>query len=209
MSALPTVGRDKMTKIVGITGGIASGKSLVSNYLAQLGYPIVDADIVAREVVAPNSKGLKCISAAFGSRVITNDGQLDRKRLGAIVFADDHQLKKLNDIMQPLIRQKIIQELDELTKENHTIIFLVAPLLFEQAYQAMCDEIMVVAVNHEVQLDRLMQRDGLTKEQANERISKQWPLSRKLKLADLVIDNDKGPEQTQAQVMNWLKRTIA
>lgn len=209
MSALPTVGRDKMTKIVGITGGIASGKSLVSNYLAKLGYPIVDADIVAREVVTPNSKGLNCINAAFGSRVITDDGQLDRKRLGAIVFADDHQLKKLNDIMQPLIRQKIIEELDALTKGNHTIIFLVAPLLFEQGYQVMCDEIMVVAVSHGVQLDRLMQRDGLTKKQANERISKQWPLSRKLKLADLVIDNDKGPEQTRAQVMSCLKRTIA
>lgn len=198
-----------MAKIIGVTGGIASGKSLVSDYLTARGFPIVDADIVAREVVAPQSMGLKRVAAAFGNQVINAEGRLNRKQLGKIVFADSAQLKLLNDILQPLIRKQIEQELQHLIDQGHENIFLVAPLLFEQNYQSMCDEIMVVAVSHEEQLQRLMNRDHLDEQQARARIAAQWPLSRKIALADIVINNDGTIAQTQAQLADWIKRTIA
>lgn len=198
-----------MAKIIGVTGGIASGKSLVSDYLTARGFPIVDADIVAREVVAPQSMGLKRVAATFGNQVINAEGRLNRKQLGKIVFADSAQLKLLNDILQPLIRKQIEQELQHLIDQGHENIFLVVPLLFEQNYQSMCDEIMVVAVSHEEQLQRLMNRDHLDEQQARARIAAQWPLSRKIALADIVINNDGTIAQTQAQLADWIKRTIA
>lgn len=198
-----------MAKVIGVTGGIASGKSLVSAYLIAHGFPIVDADIVAREVVAPDSIGLKKVAATFGNEIVDTKGNLDRKRLAKIVFADDSQLKLLNDILQPLIRQQIQQELQQFIAQGQEYIFLVAPLLFEENYQSMCDEIMVVTVTLQTQLQRLMSRDQLNEQQARRRIAAQWPLSRKIALADVVIDNDGTIAQTKAQLAAWIKRTIA
>lgn len=198
-----------MAKVIGVTGGIASGKSLVSAYLIAHGFPIVDADIVAREVVAPDSIGLKKVAATFGNEIVDTKGNLDRKRLAKIVFADDSQLKLLNDILQPLIRQQIQQELQQFIAQGQEYIFLVAPLLFEENYQSMCDEIMVVTVTLQTQLHRLMSRDQLNEQQARRRIAAQWPLSRKIALADVVIDNDGTIAQTKAQLAAWIKRTIA
>lgn len=198
-----------MTKIIGITGGIASGKSLVSHYLETQGYPIVDADVVAREVVARGSVGLKRIEEEFGQTVIDADGQLARKRLGQIVFADHGQLRRLNAIMQPLIRERIVSHLNALREQGAKVAFLVAPLLFEQSYQSLCDEIVVVYVSPQTQLQRLMQRDQLTQSAAQERINAQWPLKQKVQQADVIINNDEGPDQTLEQVAAWLKRTIA
>lgn len=198
-----------MAKVIGVTGGIASGKNLVSAYLIAHGFPIVDADIVAREVVAPDSIGLKKVAATFGNEIVDTKGNLDRKRLAKIVFADDSQLKLLNDILQPLIRQQIQQELQQFIAQGQEYIFLVAPLLFEENYQSMCDEIMVVTVTLQTQLQRLMSRDQLNEQQARRRIAAQWPLSRKIALADVVIDNDGTIAQTKAQLAAWIKRTIA
>lgn len=198
-----------MAKVIGVTGGIASGKSLVSAYLIAHGFPIVDADIVAREVVAPDSIGLKKVAATFGNEIVDTKGNLDRKRLAKIVFADDSQLKLLNDILQPLIRQQIQKELQQFIAQGQEYIFLVAPLLFEENYQSMCDEIMVVTVTLQTQLQRLMSRDQLNEQQARRRIAAQWPLSRKIALADVVIDNDGTIAQTKAQLAAWIKRTIA
>lgn len=198
-----------MAKVIGVTGGIASGKSLVSAYLIAHGFPIVDADIVAREVVAPDSIGLKKVAATFGNEIVDTKGNLDRKRLAKIVFADDSQLKLLNDILQPLIRQQIQKELQQFIAQGQEYIFLVAPLLFEENYQSMCDEIMVVTVTLQNQLQRLMSRDQLNEQQARRRIAAQWPLSRKIALADVVIDNDGTIAQTKAQLAAWIKRTIA
>lgn len=198
-----------MAKVIGVTGGIASGKSLVSAYLIAHGFPIVDADIVAREVVAPDSIGLKKVAATFGNEIVDTKGNLDRKRLAKIVFADDSQLKLLNDILQPLIRQQIQKELQQFIAQGQEYIFLVAPLLFEENYQSMCDEIMVVTVTLQTQLQRLMSRDQLNEQQARRRIAAQWPLSRKIALTDVVIDNDGTIAQTKAQLAAWIKRTMA
>ena len=190
--------------IIGITGGIASGKSTVSNYLIRCGYSVVDADQVARQVVAPGTDGLKKIVQAFGPKILTDDGRLNRQKLGRVVFNSPDQLQILNKILQPLIRQKIIRQLTALQRADHQLIFLDAPLLFEQHYDALCYLVMVVVTSPAIQLKRLMKRNQLTVEQAEARIKSQMPLATKEALADMVIDNDSTIARTEQQVQQWL-----
>lgn len=190
--------------IIGITGGIASGKSTVSNYLIRCGYSVVDADQVARQVVAPGTVGLKKIVQAFGPKILTDDGRLNRQKLGRVVFNSPDQLQILNKILQPLIRLEIIRQLTALQRADHQLIFLDAPLLFEQHYDALCDLVMVVVTSPAIQLKRLMKRNQLTVEQAEARIKSQMPLATKEALADLVIDNDSTIARTEQQVQQWL-----
>ena len=190
--------------IIGITGGIASGKSTVSNYLIRCGYSVVDADQVARQVVAPGTVGLKKIVQAFGPKILTDDGRLNRQKLGRVVFNSPDQLQILNKILQPLIRLEIIRQLTALQRADHQLIFLDAPLLFEQHYDALCDLVMVVVTSPAIQLKRLMKRNQLTVEQAEARIKSQMPLATKEALADLVIDNDSTIARTEQQVQQGL-----
>ena len=190
--------------IIGITGGIASGKSTVSNYLIRCGYSVVDADQVARQVVAPGTVGLKKIVQAFGPKILTDDGRLNRQKLGRVVFNSPDQLQILNKILQPLIRLEIIRQLTALQRADHQLIFLDAPLLFEQHYDALCDLVMVVVTSPAIQLKRLMKRNQLTVEQTEARIKSQMPLATKEALADLVIDNDSTIARTEQQVQQWL-----
>ena len=190
--------------IIGITGGIASGKSTVSNYLIRCGYSVVDADQVARQVVVPGTDGLKKIVQAFGPKILTDDGRLNRQKLGRVVFNSPDQLQILNKILQPLIRQKIIRQLTALQRADHQLIFLDAPLLFEQHYDALCDLVMFVVTSPAIQLKRLMKRNQLTVEQAEARIKSQMPLATKEALADMVIDNDSTIARTEQQVQQWL-----
>lgn len=190
--------------IIGITGGIASGKSTVSNYLIRCGYSVVDADQVARQVVAPGTSGLKKIVQTFGPKILTGDGRLNRQKLGQMVFNSPNQLQKLNEVLQPLIRQEIIRQLTALQRADHQLIFLDAPLLFEQHYDALCDLVMVVVVSPAIQLERLMKRNQLTVEQAESRIKSQMPLAAKEALSDLVIDNNSTIARTERQVQQWL-----
>ena len=190
--------------IIGITGGIASGKSTVSNYLIRCGYSVVDADQVARQVVAPGTVGLKKIVQAFGPKILTDDGRLNRQKLGRVVFNSPDQLQILNKILQPLIRLEIIRQLTALQRADHQLIFLDAPLLFEQHYDALCDLVMVVVTSPAIQLKRLMKRNQLTVEQAEARIKSQMPLATKEALADMVIDNDSTIARTEQQVQQWL-----
>lgn len=193
-----------MTKIIGLTGGIASGKSTVSNYLRGLGYSVVDADQIARQVVEPGTVGLEKIVAAFGDGLLLPDGQLNRQQLAKAVFTDNRQLQTLNQILQPLIRQKITQQLTKLRAAGVPIVFLDAPLLFEQKYDSLCDLIMVITVSPQTQLKRLMTRDQLTVTQAQVRIKSQLPMALKVKQANVVIDNDTTRENTEQQVQHWL-----
>lgn len=190
--------------IIGITGGIASGKSTVSSYLIRRGYSVVDADQVARQVVTPGTSGLKKIVKVFGSQILMSDGQLNRQKLGQVVFNSPDQLQILNKILQPLIRQEIIRQLTALQRADHQLIFLDAPLLFEQHYDALCDLVMVVVTSPAIQLKRLMKRNQLTMEQAEARIKSQMPLAIKKALADLVIDNNSTVARTEQQVQQWL-----
>lgn len=194
-----------MTYILGLTGGIASGKSTVSAYLAQNGALIIDADLIARQVVAKKSSGLKQIVAKFGKEILTTSGELDRKKLGKLVFSNKDLLKNLTDITGPLIRAEILREIEAAKKAQVKLVVLDIPLLFETGYQTLCDKVMVVTVPSEVQLERVMKRDNLSAAEARKRIANQLPASKRNELADVLIDNSKSVAETYQQVLKWLK----
>ena len=194
-----------MTYILGLTGGIASGKSTVSAYLAQNGALIIDADLIARQVVAKKSSGLKQIVAKFGGEILTASGELDRKKLGKLVFSNKDLLKNLTDITGPLIRAEILREIEAAKKAQIKLVVLDIPLLFETGYQTLCDKVMVVTVPSEVQLERVMKRDNLSAAEARKRIANQLPASKRNELADVLIDNSKSVAETYQQVLKWLK----
>lgn len=192
-----------MSYSVGLTGGIASGKSTVTKQLKKLNIPVVDADVIAREVVQPKSKGLNALVKTFGQDILTAKGELDRKALGEIVFNDEAKRNRLNSILHPLIRERILEVKAEYEAEGHPVIVLDIPLLFETDYEKHCDEIMVVSVPREIQIDRLMKRDQSSKEEALSRINAQMPLAEKVAKADTVIDNSGTLEETNQQVITW------
>ena len=194
-----------MTYILGLTGGIASGKSTVSAYLAQNGALIIDADLIARQVVAKKSSGLKQIVAKFGGEILTASGELDRKKLGKLVFSNKDLLKNLTDITGPLIRAEILREIEAAKKAQVKLVVLDIPLLFETGYQTLCDKVMVVTIPSEVQLERVMKRDNLSAAEARKRIANQLPASKRNELADVLIDNSKSVAETYQQVLKWLK----
>lgn len=194
-----------MTYILGLTGGIASGKSTVSAYLAQNGALIIDADLIARQVVAKKSSGLKQIVAKFGGEILTASGELDRKKLGKLVFSNKELLKNLTDITGPLIRAEILREIEAAKKAQVKLVVLDIPLLFETGYQTLCDKVMVVTIPSEVQLERVMKRDNLSAAEARKRIANQLPASKRNELADVLIDNSKSVAETYQQVLKWLK----
>ena len=194
-----------MTYILGLTGGIASGKSTVSAYLAQNGALIIDADLIARQVVAKKSSGLKQIVAKFGGEILTASGELDRKKLGKLVFSNKDLLKALTDITGPLIRTEILREIEAAKKAQVKLVVLDIPLLFEAGYQTLCDKVMVVTIPSKLQLERVMKRDNLSAAEARKRIANQLPASKRNELADVLIDNSKSVAETYQQVLKWLK----
>ncbi|WP_367297217.1 dephospho-CoA kinase [Loigolactobacillus coryniformis] len=193
-----------MSLVLGLTGGIASGKSTVSHWLAEYGYPIVDADVIARQVVAPGTIGLRQLATLFSPAILTADGALDRQKLGRIVFADRRQLAQLTAITGPLIRQEINRQLVALKHAKKELIVLDVPLLFEGHYQQNADLTMVVYVDGSTQLQRLMVRNHLDEVTAKQRIASQWPLIAKRQMADIVIDNNDSLAATKQQVVKFL-----
>ncbi|HHW39998.1 MAG TPA: dephospho-CoA kinase [Syntrophomonadaceae bacterium] len=188
-------------RVIGLTGGIASGKSLVSRYLRELGAIIIDCDQVARDVVRTGSSAWRQIVQEFGETVCKPDGSLDREALGRIVFSDTEKLDKLNRITHPYIISEIRRLFDDYRKNfPDAVVVLDAPLLLEVGLEGMVDEVWVVYVDYQTQLERLMKRDGFSSEEAACRISSQIPLEEKVKLADHVIDNRGDPEETFLQV---------
>lgn len=192
---------------IGLTGGIATGKSTVSALLRQAGFPIVDADIVAREVVEPGTPTLEKIKLAFGPGIIDN-GVLNRRKLGQIVFEDGAQLKKLNDIMQPAISSAMADKINFWRLQNVPILVLDVPLLFERDYDKnkSVDKIIVVTASEEMQLSRLENRDQLSNMEARNRVKAQLPMSQKIARADYVIDNNGRIEELQEQVAVLIKK---
>jgi dephospho-CoA kinase len=172
---------------VGLTGGIAAGKSEVSRRLAERGAVIIDADTVAREVVAPGTRGLAEITAAFGPGVLDAGGALDRGRLGEIVFADPALLGKLNAIVHPLVAERMLEI--ERTAPPDAIVVHDVPLLAENRLAGRYDVVVVVDVAREVQLDRLSRQRGMPADQARERMDAQASRAERLAIADIVVDN--------------------
>lgn len=176
-------------KVIGLTGGIASGKSMVASRLMQLGARIIDADVIARRLTEPGSEVLREISRMFGSQYLDEQGNLRRKALGNLIFSDPVQREKLDRLMQPRIRDEISRQLIQAELEGAAVLVLVAPLLLEAGLEDLVDEVWVVALDRENQKKRLMQRDNLTEEQAEGRLASQSSLAEKLGKATRVIDN--------------------
>jgi dephospho-CoA kinase len=187
--------------LVGLTGGIATGKSTVSAMFAHLGAKVVDADLLAREVVMPGQPAHGQIVDEFGAEVLQADGQLDRKRLGAIVFADAAKRRRLEQITHPAIRarqQRILSVYEEEAFEG-VVIWDVALLIETGGVKGM-DKVVVVAADPATELARLMARDGLSEDEASRRIASQMPVAEKAKLADYVIDNAGARAETERRV---------
>lgn len=193
--------------VIGLTGGIASGKSLVSATLRQLGAKVVDADEVARLVVEPGTVGLAEIRQVFGDAILNPDGSLNRKTLGNIVFADPDKLKRLNEITHPQIYKYFKNEIDNFHKHrDYPALILDVPLLIEAGFHRLADEVWLVVVPKEVQVNRVMERDGVSREQALQRISSQMSVEEKQKYADVIIDNSGSTESTRQKVVELWKQ---
>lgn len=190
--------------IIGLTGSIASGKSTVSEMLKNEGYPIIDADLVARLVVEPGTETLEQIRQAFGSEVISVDGTMNRAKVGEIIFNDPVSRKTLNDIVHPAIRQEMLKQRYELLEQGFKTIIMDIPLLFESRLQYLVDKILVVSVTEENQLKRLVERNGFTEKEARARINSQLPMSVKEDGADAVVYNNGSLEETSQQLMRIL-----
>ncbi|MEV1081785.1 dephospho-CoA kinase [Streptomyces sp. NPDC050211] len=183
---------------VGLTGGIGAGKSEVSRLLVEQGAVLIDADRIAREVVAPGTPGLAAVVEAFGTEVLAADGSLDRPKLGSIVFADPDKLAVLNGIVHPLVGARS-RELESATAEDAVVVHDV-PLLAENGLAPLYDVVVVVDASPETQLDRLVRLRGMTEQDARARMAAQATREKRLEIADIVIDNDVPLEELQARV---------
>ena len=175
-----------MQRRIGLTGGIASGKSTVGRLLEQRGWPVLDADRYARDALSADSVGAQAVAARYGE-CVGHASHLDRAALGRIVFSNPAERRWLEQLVHPLVRQRFDRELQQL--QSTPVVVLMIPLLFEAGLEALCSEIWLVDCDPQQQLDRLQQRDGLSRADAQARLDAQWPLSRKRDLADVVIDN--------------------
>jgi dephospho-CoA kinase len=198
---------------VGLTGSIAVGKSFVASVLAELGCHVLDADQTAREVVSVGTPGLRALVEAFGVEVLREDGTLDRAGLGALVFADESQRQRLNSILHPFIIAAQDQELRRWEAEDPRGIGVIdAALMIESGGYRRFDKLIVVHCSPAIQLERLMARNGLTREEAASRIAAQMPQEEKKRYADYLIDTSEGFDETRRQaalVYNALKGEIA
>lgn len=186
--------------VFGLTGGIASGKSTVARLFRERGVPIVDADQLAREAVAPGSPALAAIREAFGEEVFGKGGALDRKRLGAEVFGKPDALARLNAIVHPRVAELALAAFASHASEGAALIGYEVPLLVENGLHHAFRPVVVIAVDKETQLARLMARDGLDREAAEARLASQLPLEARLAVADFVIENRAEPAALSAEV---------
>ena len=187
-------------RVIGLTGGIASGKSSVAALVSAFGIPVIDADQLARDVVLPGSAALVRITECFGKGVLDFTGALDRAALAEIVFADTEARKKLEAILHPAIRLLAEERLAELRSRGEQIVFYMAPLLIEAGVVDRVDEVWVVYLDREAQLNRLMARDQITRDAAEKRIASQMPMDEKKKFGRVVIDNSGSMAELAAQV---------
>lgn len=175
--------------ILGLTGGIATGKSTVTSLLRERDIPVIDADAIARGVVEPGMTAFEAIVRHFGQEILQPDGRLDRKKLGEIVFSDEAERQVLNAIVHPEVRRVMREQAVEAEEAGAKIVFMDIPLLYESKLQHMVDKIVVVYIPVATQLERLIERDELDAEQAKKRINAQLPIEQKKEWADYLIDN--------------------
>ena len=187
-------------RVIGLTGGIACGKSNVSDTLRQLGAVIIDGDVLSRELTQPGGEALPAIREAFGDGVFHPDGTLDRRALGAVVFGDDGKRAALDSIMQPMLRKLILRRIGEARHSGAALCVLDMPLLYEAGLDALCQRVWCVYIPRETQLELLMARVGFTREEAEARLRSQLPALEKARRAQVVIDTSGSIGYTKAMI---------
>lgn len=193
---------------IGLTGGIASGKSTVARWLAQQGLPVLDADVYAREALAPGSAGAQAVMERYGSVVNAKGnrpegGSIDRSALAQIVFSLPKEREWLEQVVHPVVEQRFYAELESLA--TRPVVVLVIPLLFETGLEGLCSEVWLVDCTPAQQLQRLMERDDLSEAAAQARINAQWPMDHKRSRADRIINNSKDPRSLQGELSALLE----
>ena len=187
-----------MGKIIGITGGIASGKSTVTNFLRQQGFQVVDADAVVHQLQKPGGRLFEALVQHFGQKIILENGELNRPLLASLIFSNPEEREWSKQIQGEIIRKELATLRDQLAQTE--VFFMDIPLLFEQDYVSWFDETWLVYVNRDVQVERLMKRDQLSKDEAEFRLAAQWPLEKKKDLASHILDNNSNQKQLLTQV---------
>lgn len=194
-----------MARIIGITGGIASGKSTVTEFLRQQGYQVIDADQVVHELQESGGRLYQALLSAFGPAILREDGRLDRAKLGAMIFGNSEVLAQSSQLQNEIIREELARRRD-LLAETEDIFFMDLPLLFELEYDNWFDQIWLVDVTEETQLSRLMARNTLSQEEAEKRIAAQLSLREKRKRANVLIENNGSLEGTRQQIRDALQK---
>lgn len=193
-----------MGKIIGITGGIASGKSTVTNFLRQQGFQVVDADAVVHQLQKPDGRLYQVLVQHFGQEIILENRELNRPLLASLIFSNPEEREWSKQTQGEIIREKLVALRDQLA-QTEDIFFMDIPLLFEQDYANWFDETWLVYVDRDVQLERFMKRDQLSKEVAESRLAIQWSLEEKKKLASHILDNNGSRDQLVSQVVKLLE----
>nr|MBR4280693.1 dephospho-CoA kinase [Clostridia bacterium] len=194
--------------VLGLTGGIACGKSTISLTLKELGAVIVDGDVLSRELTAENGPALPNIRRAFGDGVFHPDGTLNRRALGSVVFADDNTRETLDGIMQPLLLTLILRDIEDARSSGTAVCVLDMPLLYEKGLERLCDRVWCAYIPRETQLARLMERDGFTREEAEARLRSQLPAEEKAARADVVIDTSGPIDYTKEYVISLYAQEV-
>ena len=187
-------------KVIGLTGGIGSGKSTVSQFLAELGATIIDADKIGHEVLKPDTEVWREVVASFGKQIVTANGTIDRKKLGTIVFSNPEARAQLNQIMHPRIYEMVKAQLAEYQRQGTNVVVVEAPLLMEADWTLLVDEVWVTTAAEDTVLKRLRERTGLSEAESQARIRSQLPPEEKIKSADVVIDTDFDLDELKAKV---------
>ena len=193
-----------MGKIIGITGGIASGKSTVTEFLRQKGFQVVDADAVVHQLQKPSGRLYQVLVEHFGEKILLENGELYRTLLASLIFSNPEEQEWSKRTQGEIIREELAALRNQFA-QTEALFFMDIPLLFEQNYASWFDETWLVYVNRDVQLERLMKRDQISKEAAESRLNSQWPLERKISLASHSLDNNGNQEQLIAQVVQLLE----
>ena len=194
-----------MGKIIGITGGISSGKSTVTNFLRQRGFQVVDADALVHQLQAPGGRLYNILVEHFGNQVVLKNGQLNRPLLASLIFSNPEEQEWSKETQGQVILEELAALKNQLA-QTESIFFMDIPLLFEQGYESWFDEVWLIYLDRETQIERLMNRDKLSIEAAESRLSSQWSLDKKKKLATHIIDNSGSLDQLLSQIISLLER---
>ena len=194
-----------MGKIIGITGGISSGKSTVTNFLRQRGFQVVDADVLVHQLQAPGGRLYNILVEHFGNQVVLKNGQLNRPLLASLIFSNPEEQEWSKETQGQVILEELAALKNQLV-QTEDIFFMDIPLLFEQGYESWFDEVWLIYLDRETQIERLMNRDKLSLEAAESRLASQWSLDKKKKLATHIIDNSGSLDQLLSQIISLLER---